>query len=451
MRVTFPLRQAIRSLAANAMLAIRYAERTNHLSQAMRFLVVNALLVLERWQSGVAYNPMSAALVQNPYPTYAKLRARSPAYRSRLMKALVFSRHEDVNAILRDHARFSSNPQKRKALGVTSIAIPDDTSILFLDPPDHTRLRSLVNKAFTRPAINALEPRIRVLMGTLLDDIEKPDGFDLMEAVAIPLPVIVIAEMLGIPQQDRAQFKIWADQRARLLEPTLTASERTIADEAARQLDGYFLPVIENRRTEPRADILSGLAHAEEQGDTLTEGEMLSLLRLLLVAGIETTTNLIGNGILALLRHPDHLQALRDDPGLIPAAVDELLRYDSPVQMVLRVALEDCSTNGVPVNRGEDVLLLIGSANHDPDVFENPGQLDFHRPKQDHISLGRGIHHCLGAALARLEGRIAFEMLLERFDSLRLLTDRPAFRDNVVLRGLESLPISAKRAKGSGL
>ena len=317
--------------------------------------------------------------------------------------------------------------------------------MLFMDPPDHTRLRSLVNKAFTRPAINALEPRIRAIMTGLLDDIEDPSGFDLMEAVAIPLPVIVIAEMLGIPQQDRAQFRLWSDQRARLLEPMLTNSERKTADEASKQLSDYFLSIIKSRQGEPRDDIMSRLVHAEEQSDTLTETEMLNLLRLLLIAGNETTTNLIGNGMLALLRHPDQLQALRDNPGLIPAAVDEVLRYDSPVQMTLRCAVEDCDINGTPVRDGQDIILLGGSANRDPDAFENPDQLDFNRTKQDHISFGRGIHYCLGAALARLEGRIAIEMLLERFGSLHLHTERPAFCYSIVLRGLTALPIDARR------
>ena len=192
---------------------------------------------------------------------------------------------------------------------------------------------------------------------------------------------------------------------------------------------------------------MSSLVHVEEQGDTLSETEMLNMLRLLLVAGNETTTNLIGNGMLALLRHPEQLRLLRNEPGLIPAAVDELLRYDSPVQVAARCAVEDCDINGTPVRAGRDIILLGGSANRDPEAFENPDRLDFNRTKPDHISFGRGIHYCLGAALARLEGRIAFEMLLERFDSLRLLTERPAFRYSIVLRGLESLPVGAKSSR----
>ena len=414
---------------------------TFSLRRLTRSLATNTLLLPERWRTGVAYNPLSDETVRDPYPLYAKLRERSPVHYSRLSDAVLLSRYRDVDGILRNHAGFTVNPDLRKSKKARYKPSPEERSILFMDPPDHTRLRSLVNKAFTRSAVNALEPRIREIMGTLLDDIGNPAGFDLMQAVAIPLPVIVIAEMLGIPRQDRARFRTWSDRRARLLEPMLTRAERKTADEASKQLSEYFLSIIRSRQGEPRDDIMTRLVQAEEQGDSLSETEMLNMLRLLLIAGNETTANLIGNGLLALLRHPDQLQALRDDPGLIPAAVDELLRYDSPVQMTLRCAVEDCDIDGVPVRAGQDVILLGGSANRDPAAFENPDQLDFNRQKQDHISFGRGIHYCLGAGLARLEGRIAFEMLLERFGSLRLLTDRPDFRYSIVLRGLESLPV----------
>ena len=202
--------------------------------------------------------------------------------------------------------------------------------MLFLDPPDHKRLRALVNKAFTPKAVNALEPHIRSLLQGLLDDIDDPAGFDLMQAVAQPLPVIVIAEMLGVPPEDRSRFKVWSNQRARVLEPMIDAREREVAEAANRSLNDYFMPIIKERRQAPKDDIVSALAQAEEEGDRLTEREMLNMLRLLLIAGNETTTNLIGNGVLALLRHPDQLQRLRDDPSLIPSAVDELLRFDSP-------------------------------------------------------------------------------------------------------------------------
>ena len=411
--------------------------------QAIRSVVANAVLVRERWQSGVAYNPLSSRMAQDPYPAYAALRDRDPVHRSRLMNAWVFTRHSDVDAILRDHRRFSNDPRKGDLKRRQRLNLPtdDEFTMLFLDPPDHKRLRALVNKAFTPKAVNALEPHIRTIMASLLDDIDDPAGFDLMEAVAQPLPVIVIAEMLGVPPKDRAQFKVWSDQRARVLEPMIDARERAIADSASKALDAYFRPIITERRAAPQEDIVSALAQAEDEGDRLTEREMLNMLRLLLIAGNETTTNLIGNGMLALLRHPDQLQRLREDPSLIPAAVDELLRFDSPVQTDFRRVLEDCEVNGFAVRRRDNIVVLLGAANRDPDVFENPDRLDVGRNDRSHLSFGRGIHHCLGAPLARLEGRIVLETLLERFPEIRLLGERPRFRNSIVLRGLQSLPV----------
>ena len=403
------------------------------------------MLVPERWRTGVAYNPLAAHVARDPYPFYERLRTRDPVHRSRLMDMWVFSRHADVDAVLRDFRRFSSDQRKRDPARQRRSAlaqIPDPT-ILFLDPPDHTRLRTLVNKAFTPKAVADLEPRIRRMTRTLLDAAADPNRFDLMETLANPLPVMVIAEMLGVPVEDRAQFREWSNQRARILEPMIGERERRIANEASKSLDEYFLSIIKLRRIVPRDDIISALVHVEEEGDRLTEREMLGMLRLLLVAGNETTTNLIGNGMLALLRHPEQLQALRDDPSRIPGAVEELLRYDSPVQGTVRLVLEDCEVNGVPLQRDDNVLLLIGSANRDPQVFDHPDQLDVGRRDNNHVAFGRGIHFCLGAPLARLEGRVAIEVLLERYPSLRLESDRPAFRSSIVLRGLERLPVRA--------
>ena len=415
--------------------------------QAIRSVLVGSMLARERWQSGVAFNPLSTETAQDPYPTYAALREKDPVHRSRLMNAWMFSRHADIDVILRDHQRFANDPRKGKLSRRQRANLPaeEEFSILFLDPPDHKRLRALVNKAFTPKAVNALEPHIRALLGALLDDIDDPAGFDLMDAVARPLPVIVIAEMLGVPPEDRAQFKIWSDQRARVLEPMIDARERAASNAASKALDAYFGPIIKERRAAPQDDIVSALAQAEEEGDRLTEREMLNMLRLLLIAGNETTTNLIGNGVLALLRHPDQLQRLRDDPSLIPSAVDELLRFDSPVQTDFRRVLEDCELNGFPLRRRDNIVVLLGAANRDPDVFENPDELDVGRGDRSHLSFGRGIHHCLGAPLARLEGRIVLEMLLERFSQISLLDGQPRFRNSIVLRGLESLPVRCNR------
>ena len=415
---------------------------------AIRSALAAPMLLRERWRSGVAYNPLSAGMAQDPYPVYAALRERDPVHRSRLMNAWLFSRHADIDAILRDQRNFASDPRKGTLSPRQAKLLPpaEEFTLLFLDPPDHTRLRALVNKAFTRRAVSAIEPRLRAIMGSLLDAIDDPAGFDLMAAVAQPLPVIVIAEMLGVAPQDRAKFKLWSAQRARLLEPTIGMRERRIGDAASRAFDAYFRTVIAERRKAPREDILSDLVQVEEDGDRLSEREMLNLLRLLLIAGNETTSNLIGNGVLALLRNPGELERLRDDPGLIPGAVDELMRFDSPVQVAFRRVLADCEVNGFPLRRRDNVFVLLGAGNRDPDAFDDPDRLDVGRDAHAHLSLGRGIHHCLGAPLARLEARIALEMLLERFPRIGLRAGTPRFRTSIVIRGLHALPLHCAQA-----
>ena len=415
--------------------------------EAVRSVGAGAELLVERLQSGVSYNPLSSRTAQDPYPVYAALRARDPVHRSRLLKAWLFTRHSDVAAILSDHRHFGNDPRTGTLSSRQHAMLPppDEFTMLLLDPPGHTRLRALVNKAFTPKAVTGLEPRIRAILGSLLDDIEDPAAVDLMPAVAQPLPVILIAEMLGVPPEDRERFKIWSARRARLLEPMITPRERAAGEAASRAFDAYFRPVIEARRTEPRDDIVSALAQAEDGGGRLSERETLNMLRLLLSAGNETSANLIGNGMLALLRHPEQLQRLRNDPSLIPAAVEELLRFDSPVQADFRRVLADCEVNGFALRKRDNVVLLLGAANRDPDVFEDPDRLDVGRSQGSHLSFGRGIHHCLGAPLARLEGRIVVEMLLERFAQMGLLAERSRFRKAIVLRGLQSLPVRCVR------
>ena len=409
----------------------------------MRALAAGAAALPERWRSGAAFNPIAARMLRNPYPAYARLRERSPVHRSRVLNAWVFTRYADVEAILRDFRRFSNRPDSVSPDRRRRRSVPPrvDWTMLFLDPPDHTRLRSLVNQAFTPRVVDALEPHVRTVMHELLDAVDDPAGFDLMRAVAGPLPVIVIAEMLGVPPEDRARFAEWSHARARILEPLVGARERALAEAAGKAFDAYFLPIIQARRREPRDDIVSALAQAEEAGDALTERETLTMLRLLLIAGNETTTNLIGNGVLALLEHPEQMRLLREDASRIPAAVEELLRFDTPVQLDLRGVVEDCEMRGVPLRRGEPAVLALGAANRDPEVFDEPDRLDVARSRGSNISFGRGIHHCLGAPLARLEARVALEVLLERYASLRLTRKRPAFRRAIVLRGLEALPV----------
>jgi pimeloyl-[acyl-carrier protein] synthase len=407
----------------------------------VRPMVINYFLARDWMRSRVIYNPLSSRMHDDPYPSYAKLRKRDPIHWSHLTKGWVFTRYDDIDAILRDWKRFSS--ADRPARDPDSPLANEPLAMLFQDPPDHTRLRGIVSKAFTPKSIEALRPRIRAIVDELLDAVEDGAPVDIIDALAYPLPVIVIAEMLGVPAADRAEFKAWSNIVARTLEPTITAAEVHEAEEASVKLRDYFLVLVEERRRNPGDDLMSVLIAAEEDGETLSEDELLVTLRLLLVAGNETTTNLIANGLLALLRHPDQLRRLRDNPDLMESAVEELLRFDSPVQTDGRTATADVQFDGMTVRKGERVLLLIGAANHDGEQFTNPEQLDISRDERSHIAFGRGIHHCLGAPLARIEATIAFEGLLERFSDIELAAT-PRFKDHVVLRGMRELHVAVQ-------
>ena len=372
----------------------------------VRSAYIHARLAEERLRSGVAWWPLAPGFVANPYPVYRKLRERDPVHYSILTEQVVVTRYEDVDRILRDHRNFSNDLHKaRSSRGSLATRKKLKPSMLVRDPPDHTRLRGLVNRAFTPLSVAKMEDHIRATAHALLDEVEGKDEFDLMTAYAVPLPTIVIARMIGVPETDLDRFKVWSDHLARALEPLLTPEEEELVYENEQQLGDYHRGIIEQRRRAPRDDLISRLVEAEEQGDKLTLDETLVMLRLLLVAGNETTTNLIGNGVRALLQNPDQLALLRKRPELITAAVEELLRYDSPVQLDMRFAVRDLEIGGRFVRSRTMIVPAIGSANRDPERFERPDELDITRSDAGNISFGRGIHHCLGAPLARLEGR----------------------------------------------
>ena len=317
-----------------------------------------------------------------------------------------------------------------------------------LDPPDHTRLRGLVNHAFAPRQIANMQDDIRETAHALLDELGDSNEFDLMQNLATLLPMVVIAEMIGVPTVDREQFKIWSNRIARVLQPNMTPDEGRLVLDTAMELDDYVAPIIEDRRRKPKDDLVSRLVQAEEEGHKLTNDETQVTLRLLLVAGNETTTNLIGNGVRALLEHPEQLQLLREQPELIPNAIEELLRYDSPVQLDLRFVTDNMELGDKHAKADSWVSLLIGGANRDPEVFDDPETPDVTRKDAGNISFGRGIHHCLGAPLARLEATIAFEVLLERFDEIGFGSREPVYKPNIVLRGLNHLDVSVHHRGG---
>jgi cytochrome P450 len=328
------------------------------------------------------------------------------------------------------------------------LGIPPGTiglSMLDRDPPDHTRLRGLASKAFTPRVVEALRPRIQQIVDDLLAGVEPRGGMDLIEEFAYPLPVIVICEMLGVPVEDHERFKGWSLDLARGLDSVLLGPDSEVARRsgAAREaLTEYFRGLIGTRRVSPRADLLSALIAAEEAGDRLTEHELLATCILLLVAGHETTVNLIGNGTLALLRHPDQLRRLRENPGLIAGAVEELLRYDGPVQRTARTPTADVVIGGRTIGKGEIVMPFLGAADRDPAQFPDPDRLDIARSDNRHVAFGWGIHFCLGAPLARVEGQIAIGTLVHRLPKLALATDTPEYRPSLTLRGLHALPLT---------
>jgi cytochrome P450 len=386
--------------------------------------------------------------VADPYPTYAWLREARPVWRP-VERVYVLSRHEDCAAVLRD-PRFGRREGAR--LGLRRLGQeagmpaerPAVRSFLMLNPPDHTRLRRLVARAFTPARVRDLGPRIEAIAAGLIKTASASTGpVDLIEALASPLPVTVISELLGVPSADYDRLVAWSDALARGLDPPfLTSAEDRERQQAARAEFGpYLADLIAERRRSPGDDLVSALAGVTDGGDVLSEEELVATCILLLVAGHETTTSLIGSAVLGLIKNPDQLARLRAEPELMAGAVEEFLRYDPPVQLTARVALTEASIGALPVSAGAAVLMLVGAANRDPSLCADPERLDITRPPTHHVSFGQGIHFCLGAPLARLETQIVLRLLLERPDELRLAGE-PAWKENTVLRGLRYLPVT---------
>jgi len=398
----------------------------------------------------------SAGTLENPYPIYSVIRTVRPVLEVPVPGydgpgVWMLTRYRDVHAVLRD-PRFSVERLRAPIVRDNLERMPEFLrqsaqglrSMLIMDPPDHTRVRKLVNKAFTPKRIAALRGHIEALVRTLTDEAAEKGRFDLISDLAEPLPAIVIAELLGVPPEDHRLFRQWSSALiAGFASPSPEA--RAAATEAGRNLLAYLADTIADRRRAPRDDLISAMIQAQEQRDALSDLELLATSNLLLIAGHETTTNLIGNGTLVLLREPDQWRRLCADPGLLPRAVEELLRFDGPVQSTVRIPLEDVAIDDHVIPKGALVLVSIGAANHDPAVFEHPDDLDVGRDPNPHLAFGFGTHLCLGAPLARLEAQLAFEALTRRFPGLTLVDDAPPYRPNPVLRGLVRLEVEVGR------
>ncbi|POX53872.1 cytochrome P450 [Streptomyces sp. Ru72] len=399
--------------------------------------------------SALAFDPWDPAFVADPYPAYAELRARGRVHWFEPTGQWLVPHHADVSALLRDR-RLGRTYQHRfthEEFGRTApppehepFHTLNDHGMLDLEPPDHTRIRRLVSKAFTPRTVEQLKPYVRDLAGELVARLVEAGGGDLLTDVAEPLPVAVIAEMLGIPEADRGQLRPWSADICGMYE--LGPSEETArrAVRASVEFSEYLRELIAERRKEPGEDLISGLIAAYDEGDRLTEQEMISTCVLLLNAGHEATVNATVNGWWALFRHPDQLAALRADHTLVPSAVEELMRYDTPLQLFERWVLDEIEIDGTVIPRGAEIAMLFGSANHDPAVFTDPERLDLTRRDNPHISFSAGIHYCIGAPLARIELAASMTALLERAPTLRPAAE-PKRKPNFVIRGLEGLSV----------
>lgn len=395
---------------------------------------------------------VSPSFYDDPYPVYDRLRREDPVHWSETLGGWVLTRYDDVLATLRDPHDYSSRGRMLAAMEhlpaaartrVHALEEHFSVGLISADPPDHHRLRTLVNKAFTPRVVERLRPRVQTLVDELLDVVQGRGAVDIIRDVAYPLPATVIAELLGAPPGDRDRFKGWSEGilafqgTGRLVPEVLERSQRDLLEMRA-----YLGSLLAERRLAPRDDLLSRLVQAEAEGDRLSEAELLTTCVTLLTAGHETTTNLIGNGLLTLLRHPDQLRRLREDPALLPTAVEEMLRYESPLHRNPRRVAANVELDGRLLRQGDFVLQMLGAANRDPTHFADPERFDITRQPNRHMAFGFGTHFCVGAPLARLEAPIAIETVLRRLPGLRLDTASVQWQQHTLLRALVALPVA---------
>jgi cytochrome P450 len=392
----------------------------------------------------VYFNPWDEAYRANPYPHYQPLYGRPPYLLDLFVPMALVGRYQDAARILRDHERFSSMPPMSPYIQERLEVFGSAPRVVFSDPPVHTRLRRLVSRAFTPKRIRDLEPRIREFAKILLDRVADKGTFEVMGDLANPLPVMVIAEILGVPPEDYLTFKDWSD---RVIESDNTLPGTPLPESvttAFRSLREYFENEIAKRRRSPGQDLVSALVASRDEADALTEEELITFVVLLLLAGNETTTNLIGNGMLALGRNPEQMRKLIGEPHMITPAIEEMLRYDCPVQSTARYPKVDVTIDGVEIKANTVTFVMVAAANRDPEHFSNPDCFDITREPNDHLAFGEGIHYCLGAPLARMEGAIAIGAALARFPGLHLANPEQhfAYKGSYFLRGLAELPMA---------
>src|SRR5205085_1251623 len=394
------------------------------------------------------YRLLAPQMLANPYPLYDRLRTEAPVHWDPFLHAWVVTRYADVVTVLHD-VRFSAQrtptPDVLTRMGLAALSPIAQVMVqqmLFMDPPAHTRLRSLAAKAFTPRRVELLKPHIQEIVDSLLDRMQTHGRMDVIADLAYPLPAIVTAEMLGVPMSDCDQLKAWSADFA-----TMLGNFEHNPDHAPRvrrsleEMTAYFRAVIHRQRGSPREGLIHALVTAEHEGDRLSEEELIANVIITMVGGQETTTSMIGNGLLTLLRHPDQWQQLRADPSLIPDAIEEMLRYESPIQHTARMTAHDLDLGGQRLRQRQAVIAVLGAANRDPERFPNPDRFDIGRPDNRHVAFGWAGHFCFGAPLARMEGRVAFETLLRRMAQLTLEPQPLTWQENLCYRGLTALPV----------
>jgi len=393
------------------------------------------------------FHLLDPEVLADPYPLYARLRAEDPVHWDPFLHAWIVTRYSDVLTVLHDYsADRTPTPEQLTAMGLshlTPIAKVMVRQMLFMDAPAHTRLRGLASVAFTPRRIDVLRAHIQEIADRLLDSAVPSGRMDLMAQFANPLPAIVTAEMLGVPAEDHERLKLWSADFAEMLGNFQHNPDRVPRVlRSVEEMTEYFRGAIADQRRTPREGLVRSLLTAEVDGDRLSEEEVIANCIVTMVGGQETTTNLIGNGVLTLLRHPPELERLREDPSLSASAVEELLRYESPSQHTARMAPSDRELGGRPIRKRQAVIAVMGAANRDPERFPDPDRLDLSRQPNRHVAFGWAAHFCFGAPLARMEGQIAFDTLLRRLPELRLAPGPLEWRENLGLRGLKSLPVS---------
>ena len=397
--------------------------------------------------TGLEITALDKAFRENPYPILARLREEDPVHHDQVFNRYVLSRHDDILNLLRDLSLWSDPRKGNPGSFAREVLMrgEEEPSMLLMDDPGHRRLRQLVFRSFTPRAIESWRARVRGVTQRVIDAVEK-DDFDLMEEIANPIPTVVIAELLGIDPDRHEQFKTWSNQSVEVaFSPVRDEAAVAVADRARASLDAFFQDEIEQRRESLGDDLISQLVAAEEEGDQLSEAEVISTCNLLLAAGNLTTTDLIGNGVKAFLDHPSEMEKIRQRPELIPNAVEEILRYDSPVVSTGRIASRDIEIDGVSIKQGESVSTLVSAANRDPAAYPEPDRFDVEREDTHHQAFGGGRHFCLGAHLSRMEAQETLSVLFERFSSIEAIEGGFEYAPNPGFRSLKNLRVRVTR------